>query len=166
MKKLSVLAVLAASVLLFVSCGLFVAPVAYTRFDSQTSQYVYYSSDVYGVTEGQIEVYKDAEEFNAQFGIPDLEFHFGKCMGADDVDGTRYILVSLRRGFESDFTVYVLNEVYSSGKHFYLNGTALVPDRIDPYDTITAYTFSKVPFKRTNPDGMLHTDIVNVLEYK
>ena len=151
------------------SCGLIVTPVAYTRFEATGTQYVYYSSDEYGLTEGQIEVYKDENEFKDEYGIADLEFHFTDCYGKDYLGEYWYTPVSLKN-FPVELTVNIWKDSpnYSADKQIYLNGEALVPDQTDDLETIKALTFHKMEehLIRTNYLGQLDEEAVNVIEYK
>ena len=167
MKKI-LIPVAAILVLMLTSCIEPVTPVGYTRFNAEGSQYVYYSADMYGLTEGQIEVYKDEAEFNDEFGIADLQFIFSpRCCGADNLDETSYVLVDLTRG-TADMTVYLYKAaaIYDPSKKIYLNGTELVPDSTYDGETLVSLTFENLNFTRTNPNGRIDSAAVNVLEYK
>lgn len=170
MKKniLSVFALILFAAML-TSCGLFVTPVAYTRFDATGTQYVYYSSDEYGLTKGQIEVYKDEDEFKDEYGIADLEFHFHDCYGRGEFGDTYYTVVSLKNR-PVFLTVYLWkgSPNYSVEKQIFLNGEALVPDSVNDLDETKALHFDNLEGKliRTNNFGQLDEEAVNVIEYR
>ena len=168
MKKAVTVLLLLSSLSLF-SCnvGETIAPVAYTRFISTGTQYVYYSSDVYGLEHGQIEVYKDIDEFNSTYPIADLVFRFHKCLGADDIDEYRYTLVDLaKKARYFDVDIYKVSDVYDTNKHIYLNGNQLIPDNVYESDVLSILTFENSSFIRTNPNGQLDKSKTNTLEYK
>lgn len=148
-----------------------VTPVAYTRFISTGTQYVFYTSYVYATTNGHIQVWKDFEESERQFGSMDIMFTFSKCDGADDLDGNRYILVDLSDK-TVDFTVDILksSDIFDVNKKIYLNGEALTPSQTDGADSesdpLYILTFTDITFIRTNTGGKLDGTKVNTLEYK
>lgn len=150
------------------ACGEKVTPVAYTRFAAVGSQYVYYSSDVYGLEHGQIEVYKDEEEFGSNYPSVDITFKFSRCLGADTLNDVKYTLVDLsNKGVY--LTVYILksSEIYSADKKIYLNGVALVPTSTWEGDTLISFTYEGISsFARTNPNGKIDDSKVNTLEYR
>ena len=167
MKKLALFVLVIVLTLSFVACAASVTPVAYTRYIVSGEQYVYYSSDVYGLEHGQIEVWKNKEESEMQFGIADLCFRFTKCLGADDLDDYRYTLVDLSNK-TADFKVdiYKGSDIYDENKKIYLNGEELTP--VDTYnsDVLLILTFENVNFIRTNSNGSIDNTKVNTLEYK
>ena len=148
-----------------------VTPVAYTRFISSGTQYVFYTSYVYATANGHIQVWKDYEESQRQFGSMDIMFTFTKCDGADDLDGNRYILVDLSDK-TVDFTVDILksSDIFDVNKKIYLNGEALTPSQTDGADSesdpLYILTFTDITFTRTNTGGKLDGTKVNTLEYK
>ena len=143
-----------------------VTPVAYTRFISSGTQYVYYSSDAYYE---QIKVYKDEDEFNAQYGIVDIIFNFERCLGSDVLeDGYRYTLVDITDNKEDIIvSIYKTSSIYDAEKKIYLNGTALTPVRVDEDTTLLTFIYNDITsFIRTNPNGEIDETKVNTLEYK
>ena len=149
------------------SCGESVVPVAYTRYASSGTQYVYYSSDVYGLEHGQIEVYKDIDEFNSTYPIADVVFRFNRCCGADDIDEYRYTLVDLsKKNRHFDIDIYKESDIYDANKHVYLNGEQLTPEYTYESDVLVVLTFENENFIRTNPNGHLDKSKINTLEYK
>lgn len=149
------------------ACGEGVTPVAYTRFIPYGEQYVYYSSDVYGLEHGQIEVLKSKEESERQFASFDLNFRFTRCLGADNIDDYRYTLVDLSNK-KVDFHVDINKnaEIYSAEKKIYLNGVALTPTDTWDGDVLLGLTFEDVSFIRTNTNGTLDSAKTNTIEYK
>ena len=169
-KRLRLFTLLAA--LILTGCqGGGVTPVAYTRFVSSGTQYVFYTSYVYATANGHIQVWKDYEESQRQFGSMDIMFTFSKCDGADDLDGNRYILVDLSDK-TVDFTVDILksSDIFDVNKKIYLNGEALTPSQIDGADSesdpLYILTFTDIAFTRTNVGGKLDSEKTNRLEYK
>ena len=163
MRKISVYICLVLLALLVTSCSEFVTPVAYTRFDSSTGQYVYYSSKVGGP---QLFIYRDDDEPKTQFPVTDIEFSFTRCCGADDLEGERYILVDLTKNITYTTVLIDKERIYSPSKSIYLNGKAYEPDQIDVGDYSVILTFEELPFVRTNPHGRINPEAVNVIEYK
>lgn len=162
------------SSLMLSSCSLgneAVVPVAYTRFIASGEQYVYYTSYVYSTPNGHIQVWKDYEESQTQFGITDILFTFLKCYGADDLDDNRYILVDLSNK-TVDFTVniYKNSDVFDINKKIYLNNNALTPSQTygadNKSDPLLILTFTGITFVRTNENGQIDNNKVNTLEYK
>lgn len=150
------------------SCGKKFAVVAYTRYiENNESQYIYYSADVYGYTHGQIEVYKDLDEFNSTFSIADLVFRFSKCLGADEIEGKKYTVVDLsKKTLYFQVEIYKESDLYSTDKAVYLNGEKLTPDSTFDGDTLLIYHYYKVNFTKSNPKGILDYSKTNTLEYK
>ena len=149
------------------SCNMSVTAVAYTRFVSSGTDYVYYSSDAYGTVHGQIEVYKDEEEFNSTYPIADIEFRFSRCLGADVLDDYKYTLVDLSyKPLYLIVYIYKGSERYSPDKSLYFNGKILTPSIINDNDTLLSYTYEKIELKRTNPKGKINNEKVNIIEYK
>ncbi len=163
MKKLSVYICLVLLALLVTSCSELVTPVAYTRYETTGTQYAYYSADMVGV---QLAVYKDEEEFNAEFPISDIEFSFFRCLGADTLDDEKkYTLVDLSDGI-THTTVYINKDYYSHSKSIFLNGQACEPDKKEEFEFFWALTFETLPLVRTNLHGRINQEAVNVLQYK
>lgn len=168
MKRIIAFVFLVSICVCLVACAGGVTPVAYTRFVPEGAQYVYYSSDVYGLEHGQIEVYKDEDEFNATYAVTDISFSFGRCLGADTLDDTKYTLVDVSKK-KVDLTVSInkQSEVYSADKKIYLNGEALTPTSTWEGDILLCLTYEGVTaFVRTNPNGKIDSSKVNTLEYK
>ena len=155
--------------LCFVACAdIGVTPVAYTRFAGEGEQYFYYSSDVYGLEHGQIEVYKDEASFNDTYPIADLSFRFRRCLGADTLDDYQYTLVDLsNKKVYLSVSIYKGSEIYSADKKIYLNGVALTPTSTWDSDILSVLTFENITsFVRTNPNGKMDKTKVNTIEYK
>ena len=120
MKRIIYLGVL--SSLMLAACGgESVTPVAYTRYVSSGSQYVYYSSDMYGAVHSQIEVFKNEEEFKKDYGQPELEFRFYRILGKDTLNEVDYTLVDVSSS-NIEMTAYIHkdSEIYSATKGVYM----------------------------------------------
>ena len=168
MKKLPIIVSLVLFVLLLASCGDLVVPVAYVRFEkSSAEQYVVYSSVMGATSDGHIGVWKNEEEYKKQFGSEDLAInYFPRCMGTDDIDDVRYILMDLSKGYR-EIHISVDKEYYdSASRSLYLNGAALTPTEVKVDDPLVFLTYEDVPLRRTNPHGHMDYDALNVLEYK
>ena len=168
MKRIIAFLFLVSICLCLVACGNGVTPVAYTRFVPEGDQYVYYSSDVYGLEHGQIEVYKDEDAFNATYAVTDLSFSFERCLGADTLEDCKYTLVDVSKK-KVYLTVYINkeSEIYSADKNIYLNGEVLTPTSTWEGDVLLSLTYEDVTaFVRTNPNGKIDNSKVNTLEYK
>ena len=153
------------SALLLSSCG--VTPVAYTSFKASGTQHVYYSSDMYGLTDAHIEVYKNKEEAEKEYKTPDLKFTFTRCLGVDTLNKVKYTLVDLsQKGLEMCVDIYKDAEIYSASKKIYLNGKALTPYTKSDSSTILVLRYKNLDFVRTNPNGKITNNKVNTLEYK
>lgn len=156
--------------MLLSSCGdLGVVPVAYTRFVSSGTQYVYYTSYVYRTGYYHIVVWKDKAESERQFSSPDITFSFGKTCGADDVEDLRYMLVDLSyKPLDMQVNISKSAAIYSASKKIYLNGVALTPTSTygEESDPLVIWTFDNPAFVRTNPNGQMDYTKLNTLEYK
>lgn len=167
MKRIIAFVFLVSICLCLVACGNGVTPVAYTRFVPEGDQYVYYSSDVYGLEHGQIEVYKDEDAFNATYAVTDISFSFGRCLGADMLDDCKYTLVDVSKKVYLTVSINKGSEVYSADKKIYLNGAELTPTSTWEGDVLLSLTYEEVTaFVRTNPNGKIDNSKVNTLEYK
>ena len=167
MKRIIAFVFLVSICVCLVACAGGVTPVAYTRFVAEGAQYVYYSSDVYGLEHGQIEVYKDEDEFNATYAVTDLSFSFGRCLGADTLDDNKYTLVDVSKKVYLTVSINKQSEVYSADKKIYLNGEALTPTSTWEGDILLSLTYEDLmAFVRTNPKGKIDSSKVNTLEYK
>ena len=167
MKKLFLVLSIFVVLITLSSCIRGVTAVAYTRFEGDEGDYLYYSSDAYGMTHGQIEVYKSEEEFNATYSIADIEFRFSRCLGADVLDDYKYTLVDLsHKPVYVTIYIYKLSDRYSQDKSIYINGKVVTPSNVYVGDTLLAYTYENLSLKRTNPNGKIKNDRVNVIEYK
>jgi len=165
MRKISLLLLIAASLFcisFLASCTEPVTPVAYLRINTTGDQVAYYSSSAYSE---QMKVYKNQAEFDDPYGVADITLQFGKCLGRDVLNDVAYGLVDL-----SDkpvyMTAYVSSETYSPSKGFYLNGSAIVPDEVDTSGVLIMYSFNDLDLIRTNPNGHIDSEAVNVLEYR
>ena len=166
-KRIIVFVLLVSICLCLVACGTGVTPVAYTRFVPEGEQYVYYSSDVYGLEHGQIEVYKDEDEFKATYAVTDISFSFRRCLGADTLDDNKYTLVDVSKKVYLTVSINKQSEVYSADKKIYLNGEALTPTSTWEGDILLCLTYEDITaFVRTNPNGKIDNSKVNTLEYK
>ena len=163
MKKISVYICLIMLALLVTSCSEFVTPVAYTRYETTGKQYAVYTANAVG---DHILVYKDEAELDKWLPSADITFSFNECHGVDDSlgDGKKYTTVDVRHG--AYLTVYITDEAYSSSKSIRLNGQIIVPDKDEFLDPLHVLTFEKFPLVRTNPNGMIDPEAVNVIEYK
>ena len=155
MKRISLLACIVIAVLLtlLTSCGERVTPVAYTRFDAPVDMEVVYTSDMY---HEQIEVYKDDDLV--------MTFDFSRCLGYDELEDKWYTLVDVNR--TPDMSVS-LDSVYEPSYDFYLNGKPLVYTELYPAGDDAVYVFTNIEgFIRTNPNGQINPEKVNVIEYR
>ena len=167
-KNTLVLFALVLFVALLSSCGLFVTPVAYTRFEPVGDQYVYYDSYEYI---HQVQVFKDEDEFKKDpaFRITDLEFNFTDCYGRDEINGDYYTVVSLKhKSVNLTVNIDKSSPNYSASKNLYLNGSLLVPDDTYVTENVEILTFYNLQKKlvRTNSKGHLDPEAVNVIEYR
>lgn len=160
MRKLPVIVLLVLLVLLLASCGELVTPVAYVRFELSGAQNkVVYSSSAGATSEGHIGVYENEKE------LLSINY-FPRCMGTDDIDDVRYILMDLSKNYR-ELHVNVLDKDYYSGsKSLYLNGVALTPSKVNVLESIVVIEYEALPLLRTNPQGHMDYDALNVLEYK
>lgn len=158
MKRISLFLFLVILVSILTSCGEFVSPVAYTRFDTDSGYYVYYGSVE---VSNQIKVY-DSDSSNAK---KLMEFNFTRCLGANDLGGKRYTLVYVK--YKPGLSVFVDKSIASSN-NFYLNDSILIPDSVNTLDDGSKlFFFNEIgSFIRTNPNGSIDPEKVNVLEYK
>ena len=163
MKKISVYIYLILLALLVTSCSEFVTPVAYTRFETTGTQYAVYTANAVGE---HILVYKNEAELQEWLPSAEITFSFNECHGVDDSlgDGKKYTTVDVRHG--ACLTVYLTDEAYSSTKSIRLNGQIVLPDKDEFLDPLHVLTFDKFPLVRTNPNGMIDPEAVNVIEYK
>ena len=167
MKKLALLVLIIVLAFSLVACGASVTAVAYTRFVTSGEEYVYYSSDVYGLDHGQIEVWENKEASEEQFKVTDLCFRFTKCLGADDLDDYRYTLVDLsNKTVDFEVDIYKGSVLYDENKKIYLNGEELTPSDTYNSDVLLILTFKNVNFIRTNSNGSIDNTKVNTIEYK
>ncbi len=144
------------------SCGLFVTPVAYTRFKTSPDRYVYYSSvEVLD----QIQVFDSEEDFQNEDRA--IVFDFVRCLGRDELDGVYYTLVDVKDPRTHLYvTVYKDSEMYGSSKMFYLNGSPIVADEIVDEEGFKAFIFNNLSLDRTNSKGYIDPEVVNYFEYK
>lgn len=171
--KLSRLLLTLPMAILLSSCDFGVLPVGYIRYYGESSEYVTYSSDMYGIMEAHITVWKDKEESEKDFASPWIEFRFNKSAGVDTINEVPYLLADISGNYYSlDVTVTKKdNPLYGEDKAIYLNGEPILLDSnshnsVNDYENIISFHFEDYGIIRTNPDGKIDETKVNVLEYK
>lgn len=154
MRRISILAFITIVVLvtLLTSCEDSVTPVAYTRVDVAEGLDVEYTTNMYFK---QIMVY-DGEDTV-------MTFSFTRCTGHDVLGGKDYTLVDLTDTPYLDVFVY---GIYEDSKHFYLNGE-LLEATVSADGVNAGYHIDTIDnFIRTNPNGQIDENKVNVIEYR
>lgn len=166
MKKIvPALVVLVLVAVALTSCKEPVTPAAYVRFDTgDSSQVVVYSTSMYL---DQVKVYVSQEALDTDSGSPALIFDFPRILGPDELEGKRYTVVDLSESKQYlNFYIYKGSGLYDDSKKLYLNGVAMVPGLIQENDSMWVFSYVNVPYKRTNENGKIDPNAVNVLEYK
>ena len=154
------------------SCGYTVTPVSYVRYQPSSTEYVYYSSYMYGDVQAHINIYNGQPSDDDGYKHPLITFNFDRILGIDTVEDVKYTLAEYSTRFYSlSVTINKKdNPFYEDSKWIYLNGARLeLEDRDDVYYD-SEYTrtmfFVNYGLIRTNSTGQLDYTKVNVLEYK
>ena len=163
------------------SClGLMVTPFGYVAYKTSGSEFVYYSSSVYGTHVWVFEdesLFPNAEEYEqpADFRLACdrnafMTISYKQILGASDINNVRFQLVELKNWYCVDIIINKDSDSYSPNKNIYLNDEMLEKklkeDSITDSQYSVFYHFEDFGIKRSNYDGTDHQEIVNYIEYR
>ena len=159
-----------------------VAPFGYVTYKCVNEEATYYSSVMSGTEHIYVfenadlkpngEDYEQPADFrSACYSNCFMWIQFKKIYGAEDIDGQRYHLVDLESWYYIKVGVNkTRNSTYSEDKGVYLNGEKLTvktdDDRVYDSELLVIYSFFDCGIKRSNVGGVIHTDVLNYIEYK
>jgi len=184
MKKLVCAVVLAVVFLLVLplsSCaGSNVTPVALVGYKAQGDEFAYYDSVMVA---DHVYVFESADDFPvaadydqpadfrlACFDASFLRIRYKRILGSENVDGQTFHYVDVADWYMVEVAVEKDSPLYSPQKSVYLNGKKLAAtgkhDSVYESDLLVIFHFEDCGLARSNVGGTIHTDVVNLIEYK
>ena len=166
MKGICAITVLVALMACLTACFGSVVPAAWVKLDMEG--HVVYTANMYPSSGDHIYLYESEQDaaddtYHADYALA-ITF-YPRILGADTVNGERTTIVDISS--YCTMTVYInkTKSVYAADKNIYLNGTKLVADLTNDFDTLLCLSFEHFTLERGNPGGR-ENGIINRIEYR